>query len=93
MHPRAHPQSTDPRLEATLRAFVVYDRRTGDVLHVHYAVDFGNGVPSRESHEARARRFAGTAAAEAAIMEVSPDEVNHRGARRVDVASGKVLRG
>jgi hypothetical protein len=93
MDPRALPQSTDPRLKPSSRAFVVYDQKTGDVLHIHHAVDFGSGAPSRESHEARARRLADAAGAAAGIIEVSSDDVNHRQAKRVDVASGKILRG
>jgi hypothetical protein len=90
-----HPmlQSTDQKLVATSRAFVVYDRMTGEILHVHHSLDFGTGVPACETPEGRARRLAGRRAGpNAEIVEVDPAEVRHRERMRVDIASRKVVR-
>lgn len=89
-----HPmmQSTDPKLVAKSRAFVVYDTKTGEILHVHHSLDFGTGVPAREMPETRARRMAGRAGPDVDIIEVDSAEVRHREPMRVDVASRKVVR-
>jgi hypothetical protein len=93
MHPHPMLQSTDRKLAATARAFVVYDRATGEILHIHHSLDFGTGVPARETPEERARRLAGRRAGpDAEIMEVDPAEVRHREPMRVDVGSRKVVR-
>lgn len=86
-------QSTDPKLVATTRAFVVYDKATGEVLHVHHSVDFGTGTPARETPEARALRLAGHRAGQnAEVVEVNPGEVQHAHKMRFDSASGKIVR-
>ena len=94
MNPRDRTQSTDPSLVPSSRAYIVYDRTSGEILHIHHAVDFGNAAAVREQPEARARRLAGTKAGpHADIIIVNSDEVNHREPKRVDVATGKVVRG
>ena len=32
------PQTTDGAIKSTSRAYVVFDRGTGEIVHVHYAV-------------------------------------------------------
>jgi hypothetical protein len=86
-------RSTDPKLMATTRAFVLYDKATGEVLHVHHSHEFGACAPARETPEARALRLAGRrAGANAEVVEVNPAEVQHRGKMRFDSASGKIVR-
>lgn len=88
-----HPmmQSTNPKLVAKSRAFVVYNVTTGEILHVHHSLDFGTGVPARETPEARARRLAGHRP-DVDIIEVDPSEVRHQERMRVDVVSQKIAR-
>lgn len=86
-------QSTDPKLVATTRAFLVYDKATGEILHVHHSVDFGTGAPQRETPQQRALRLAGRKAGEhAEVVEVDPADVLHRDKMRFDLASGKIVR-
>jgi hypothetical protein len=80
--------STDPTVLAQTRAFVVYDTTTGEILHVHRSVTFPENPPGSQEPEARARRLAG---ANADVVEVDPDEINHRRPVRVDTATRRVV--
>jgi hypothetical protein len=80
--------STDPTVLAQTRAFVVYDTATGEILHVHRSVTFPENPPGGPEPEARARRLAG---ANADVVEVDPDEINHRRPVRVDIATRRVV--
>jgi hypothetical protein len=91
MNPGIAPQSTDGRIVSTSRAYVVYDKATGDVHHVHHEVTFAHTEPAREDAETRARRLAGNKA-DAEVLEVDPAELGHRGLIRVDTATRKVVR-
>ena len=74
------PQSTSP-IVSTVRAHVVYDRKSGQVLHVHETVTFPNGAPTQETPEARAMRLAGASRSpDAEVIEVDPAAVkgHHR---------------
>lgn len=86
-------QSTDPKLVAAARAFVVYDKATGEILHVHHSLDFGTGASLRETPQARALRLAGRRAGKnAEIAEVDPADLLHSHKMRFDLASGKIVR-
>jgi hypothetical protein len=90
---RNTPISTDRNIVATVKAYVVYDRQTGDVLHIHHSVTFPHAHPTGESPETRALRLAGRkAGSNAAVLEVDPTEIDHRHPIRVDVAHGRVVR-
>jgi hypothetical protein len=81
-------------IESKSRAHVVYDKTSGEILHIHHSVVFPQGVPVRESQEARALRFAGNkAGANAEVIEVDPASVNHRNSSgiRIDLAKRKVV--
>ncbi len=73
------------------RAHVVHDA-DGSILHIHHSVEFEGGAIHAESPEERALRLAGSPAG-ARVIEVDPAEVNRRGDKRVDVASGRLLFG
>jgi hypothetical protein len=83
--------STDPSLQPHTRAFVVYDRTTGEVLHVHRATHFATSPPAREEPEVRARRLAGNASADVEVLEVDHSALNHKKPVRVDVATRRLV--
>ena len=83
--------STDPSLQPSTRAFVVYDRATGQVFHVHRATTFATNPPIREEHAARARRMAGKASADVEVLEVDNAEITHKKPIRVDVATLRLV--
>jgi hypothetical protein len=79
------PQTTDSRIVPKSRSYVVYDRNTGDILHVHHQVTFPNRAALREAPEIRARRLAGSkAGTNAEVLEVETAEVDHRRPIRID---------
>ncbi len=71
------------------RAHIVYDRASGSILHVHHTIEFEGGAPAEETPAARAMRMAGSRDG-ADVVEVDPDEVDHRRPIRVDPATRKV---
>lgn len=76
------------------RAYVVYDRTSGEIIHIHRSDTFPQGGPVRESQEARALRYAGNrAGVNAEVIEVDPADVNHRNPSgiRIDLATLKVV--
>jgi hypothetical protein len=78
------PQSTSA-VASRARSFIVYDRKSGAVFHVHHTVEFATGLVSRESHESRARRLSGATVGDiAAVLEVSTDEFGQATPIRVD---------
>jgi hypothetical protein len=87
------PQSTDNTLRPTSRAYIVHDRRTGKVLHIHHSVIFPQTKLQGETPEARARRFAGgNTSPRLAVLEVDSDDVNDGMPIKVDVAHQRVVR-
>lgn len=88
----AGPQTTDTRLVPTARAFVVWDKATGEIVHVHHCVTFASGADERESPQARARRMAGAKdGADVEVLEVDPTAINHRRPIRVDPATRTIV--
>jgi hypothetical protein len=88
----AAEQSTADGIAGCATVHVVYNTRTGEILHIHHSVVFANDVPARETAEARALRFA-PKAEDLAVLQVDPSEVDHPEPMRVDPASRVVLRG
>jgi hypothetical protein len=88
------PQSTRNNIVPTVRAYVVHDPTTGEVLHIHHAVTFPHDRSGGESSEARALRLAGRrAGAGAVVLEVDPNEVSFdRRPIKVDIASSRIVR-
>ena len=78
------PQSSDPGIVSTSRCYVVYDKSTGDAIHIHHSVEFENGAPIQEDAMKRARRLAGKAGAHAEVIEVDPSHLPRRGKFRID---------
>ncbi len=69
------------------RAHVVYDGKTGEVLHIHHTVSHDEASSHEEPH-ARALRHAGKrAGANAEVIEVESREVSHGRPIRVDLAT------
>jgi hypothetical protein len=86
-------QSTDDRIVAKSHAYVVFDKTTGEILHIHHSVAFPEGATPRVSPESRARRFAGEKAeANADVLKVDSAEVNHHVHMRVDTVKRTVVR-
>jgi hypothetical protein len=86
------PQSTMP-ISSETRVHVVFDRTTGDVLHVHETVVFPNTPQGRETPEARALRLAGASETEnLEVVEVDPAEVWGPHRIRIDPVTHKVHR-
>jgi hypothetical protein len=86
------PRSTDRRLAATSRAYVVYDKTTGGVLHIHHSVTFLHNKYGAEAAEERARRLIGVEESTAGVLEVDPVEVDHDDTIEVDLTNLKVVR-
>jgi hypothetical protein len=88
------PQSTHDNIVPRVRAYVVYDSTTGDVLHIHHSVTFQHDRSGGENSEARALRLAGRRTrGTAVVLEVDPDEVSFdRRPIRVDIARGRIVR-
>jgi hypothetical protein len=84
--------STDETLRPHTRAFVIYDRTTGEVLHVHRSVSFSNNPPAREEPEVRARQLARNISSNAEVIEVDAKEIDQRQQTvRVNVATGRLV--
>ena len=90
--PGHEPQSTDPRLEPRVTAFVVYDAQTGAVLHTHQTVTFGDDAELEESALEQALRLASGPVDNAAVIEVHPEDVHHRFRLSVDIESNSLRR-
>jgi hypothetical protein len=82
------PQTTDSTIKSTSRAYVVFDKGTEEIIHVHYAVTFSSDVPANEKPEVRALRLAGTPSGVSVdVLETEPARVNNLKPMKVDVAS------
>jgi len=85
-------QTTDSTIKSTSRAYVVFDKGTGEIIHVHYAVTFSSDVQVSEKPEARALRLAGApAGANVDVLETEPAKVNNPKPFEVDVANGTIV--
>ena len=85
-------QSTDNRIVSTSRAYVVYDKTTGDVLHIHHSVSFAHGVPVGGEDAMTALRLAGNRAGpNADVIEMESAELNQRGLLRIDTSTRTVV--
>ena len=85
-------QTTDSTIKTTSRAYVVFDKGTGEIVHVHYAVTFSSDVPAREKPEARALRLVGaTSGANLDVLATEPAKVNTLKAMKVDVANRTIV--
>ena len=85
MSHRGKAQFLGISVATTSRAYVVYDRSTGDIINVHHVVELLGHGSDAESHKARALRMAGgRARANAGILEVDSSEVNRIGPIGVD---------
>jgi hypothetical protein len=85
------PQSTDSRIVSTSRCYIVFDKATGDVIHIHHSVEIKNGAPVQEDAMKRARRLAGRAGVNAEVLEVEPAQLKHRGKIRIDPAKRTII--
>jgi hypothetical protein len=86
------PQSTMP-IGSETRVHVVFDRTTGEVLHVHETVVFANTAQGHETPEARALGLAGAAELENLdVVDVDPAEVRGPHRIRIDPATRNVHR-
>ena len=85
--------STNSTPAPIVRAFLVYDKVTGEILHVHRSITFSRAEHG-EKPEERALRVAGhTSTGKAGVIEVDPKDINHAKPVRVDVASQKLTSG
>jgi hypothetical protein len=85
-------QTTDSAIKSTSRAYVVFDKGTGEIIHVHYAVTFSSDAPVSEKPEASALRLAGAAAgAHVDVLATEPARVNNLKPMKVDVANRTIV--
>ncbi len=92
MHQNNHAESTHS-IPSTSRAHVVYDRTTGEVLHIHHTVEFPHGAPTTETPDSRALRLVGKQTdPNVAVLEVEPAEVSRPHPIRIDPQTRKVVR-
>lgn len=86
------PQSI-PEIVSSVRTHVVFDRRSGKVLHVHETVTFPNGPAPRERPEARALRLSGSAGnPDADVVEVDPATMKGHHRIRINPATRTIER-
>jgi hypothetical protein len=88
------PQSTPGGPLARARAHVVFDGKTGAILHVHHTVEFEGGAPQGEAPQDRARRLASLGAdadPDAEVIEVDPADVNHHRPVKIDLHTRRVV--
>ena len=85
-------QTTDSTNKSSSRAYVVFDKGTGEIIHVHYAVTFSSDLPVSEKPEARALRLAGApAGANLDVLETEPTLINNLKPMKVDIASRTIV--
>jgi hypothetical protein len=86
------PQTTDGAIKSTSRAYVVFDRGTGEIVHVHYAVTISSDLPVNEKPEARALRLAGVpSGANVDVLSVESAQVNTLKPLKVDTAGRTIV--
>ena len=85
-------QTTDSTIKSISRAYVVFDKGTGEIIHVHYAVTFSSDVPTSEKPEARALRLAGVASGtHVDVLATELARVNNLKPMKVDVVSRTIV--
>jgi hypothetical protein len=79
-----------------MRAFVMFDRKTSNIVHKHHAT-FLEDIPDKTDHHADALRHAQHSVSHSssdppdlAVMEVDPTEVNHSGPIKIE--GGRIVR-
>jgi len=85
-------QSTDSTIKSTSRAYIVYDKATGEIALVHHAITFSNGLQPAEKPEAAALRLSGAPnAANYLVLDADAAEVNKLTPIQVDITNHKVI--
>ena len=77
------------------RAYVVYDRRSGEILHIHEVTAFrGAKSMSQRKEEARAlelaRRF-GHETRDSRVLRVAPKTLNFKAVQRVSMKTRRLI--
>lgn len=88
-------QGTDPFEIESRRAYVVYDARSGAVVHVHRVTNF-RGAESRHPEEEEARAIAmarqlGHTVEGRRVLAVDPAELDRAVSCRVDIHSQRLI--
>jgi hypothetical protein len=79
--------STNPSLKPQTRVYIIFDKTSGEILHVHRSVIFHH---RRAEHDTVARRLANKSA-NADILEVEEKEANQRKPLRVNVSTRRLV--
>jgi len=79
-----------PQLLKTDKSFVVYDKKTGKILHIHHVISMpGSPILQESEMEEEARNFARSLSTkskrEMKVLKVDPDLVEKNTFARVDV--------
>jgi hypothetical protein len=78
--------STNPSLKPQTRVSIIFDKTSGEILHVHRSVLFPNG---RGEDAMVARRLANNANAD--VLEVEEKEANQRKPLRVEISTRRLV--
>jgi hypothetical protein len=85
-------QSTDNTIKSASRAYVVFDKGSGEIVHIHHAITFSADLPTSEKPEARALRLAGAPTGLAFdVLEVESAHINNLKPIKVDIASRTIV--
>jgi len=85
-------QTTDSTIKPSSRAYVVFDKSSGEIIHIHHAITFSADLPTSEKPEARALRLAGAPAGVSVdVLEVESARINNLKPIKVDTASRAIV--
>ncbi len=85
-------QTTDGAIKSASHAYIVFDKSSGEIIHIHHAVTISADLPTSEKPQARALRLAGAPAGLLVdVLEVESTRINNLKPIKVDIASRTIV--